>query len=296
MAITKSDSTGFALALDGGGTGCRAVLIDASGREIGRGQGGPANVNSDRQGALAAITQACDQALAGRVAPDQISAVLGLAGAEVSGARNWLVPQLPFARVQVVQDAVTAMVGALDGAEGIVAALGTGSVYARRWQGGDLVVGGRGPILGDQGGGNWLGRHLLARTLQAADGFLPMTPLLADMLAQMDGVAGIITFAATARAAEFATHARAVVERADDPAAAAILADADRIIADSIDRLQPDATQGEPLPVAFNGGLGRIFAGRLAGRWPMVEAKGSPLDGAILMARELASGAARQPA
>lgn len=286
MPITGSTSgTGFALALDGGGTGCRAILVDPHGREIGRGQGGPANVNSDRQGALAAILAACDQAMAGqRVQPAQVSAVLGLAGAEVSGASDWLTPQLPFARARVVQDAVTAMVGALDGADGIVAAIGTGSVFSRRHQGADLVIGGRGPILGDQGSGNWLGRRLLSRALEAADGVRPMTPLLALILDQLGGISGIITFAATARAADFATHAPALVEAADDPAAQAILSRAEAGIAAFIDHLQVNP----PLPVAFTGGLGRIFAARLAGRWPMIEAKGSPLDGALLMARELA--------
>lgn len=289
MAITSTSGAGFALALDGGGTGCRAVLIDPAGQAVGRGEGGPANVNSDRAGALAAIMEASVQALQGHAEAAEVSAVLGLAGAEVSGARDWLAPQLPFARAEVVQDAVTAMVGALAGADGIVAALGTGSVYARRHQGQDQVVGGRGPILGDQGGGNWLGRQVLTAALEAADGFRPMTPLLADLLDRMGGIAGIITFAATARAADFATHARAVVQQAgDDPAAAAIMAEADAIIAASIDRLQPET----PLPVAFNGGLGGIFATRLAGRWPIIQPKGSPLDGAILMARALAGQAA----
>lgn len=285
MPITRTSGAGFALALDGGGTGCRAILIDPEGREIGRGQGGPANVNSDRQGALTAILRACDQAIAGQVQPAQISAVLGLAGAEVSGARDWLEPQLPFARARVVQDAVTAMVGALDGADGIVAAIGTGSVFSRRHQGADLVIGGRGPILGDQGSGNWLGRQLLSAALEAADGLQPMTPLLAELLDRLGGISGIITFGATARAADFAAHAPLLVQSADDPAAAAILTRAEAGIATFIDRLQVTPA----LPVAFNGGLGRIFAARMAGRWPIIEAKGSPLDGALLMARELAA-------
>lgn len=280
MPIT---SERFALALDGGGSGCRAVLVDTTGQQIGRGQGGPANVNSDRQGALAAILEACEQAL-GEVRPEQVSAVLGLAGAEVSGAADWLTPALPFGRVRVVQDAITAMVGALDGADGIVAAIGTGSVFARRHGGADLVIGGRGPILGDHGSGNWLGRQFLARALMAGDGLAERTPLLAEVLDRMGGISGIITFAANARAPDFAAHVPLLIERADDPAADAILSDAQAIIAHSIDRLQPATT----LPVAFNGGLGGVFAERLAGRWPIVPAKGSPLDGALIMARELA--------
>lgn len=274
----------FALALDGGGSGCRALLVDPSGQVVGRGEGGPANVNSDRHGALAAILSACGHAMAGRD-PARVAAVLGLAGAEVSGARDWLAPQLPFGRVQVVQDAVTATVGALGGADGIVAAIGTGSVFSRRLAGVDTVIGGRGPILGDQASGNWLGRQLLAHVLEAADGVHPVTPLVADVLARMGGINGIITFAATARAPDFAVHAPVLIECGDDPAAVAILGRADAAVVAFVERLQPD----DPLPVAFTGGLGPAFASRLAGHWQVLEAKGSPLDGALLMARELAA-------
>ncbi|AUH64584.1 BadF/BadG/BcrA/BcrD ATPase family protein [Paracoccus zhejiangensis] len=284
MPITKPEPALFALALDGGGSGCRALLVDPAGQVIGRGEGGPANVNSDRQGALTAILAACDQALAGRAEPGQVAAVLGLAGAEVSGARDWLTPHLPFARVRVVQDAVTATMGALGGADGIVAAIGTGSVFSRQIGGETTVIGGRGPILGDQASGNWLGRQLLAHALEAADGLHPVTPLVADLLAQMGGISGIITFAASARAADFATHAPMLMERADDPAALTVLSRADAGIAAFIDRLQPEV----PLPVAFSGGLGAGFARRLAGRWTILDPKGSPLDGALRMARDLA--------
>ncbi|MFV0300252.1 MAG: BadF/BadG/BcrA/BcrD ATPase family protein [Paracoccus sp. (in: a-proteobacteria)] len=285
MPITRADRLLFALALDGGGSGCRAVLVDPAGQEICRGTGGPANVNSDRQGALGAIMAACGQALGG-VAPGRVAAVLGLAGAEVSGASDWLVPQLPFGRARVVQDAVTATVGALAGRDGIVAAIGTGSVFSRRLAGADRVIGGRGPILGDQASGNWLGRQLLAHALEAADGLRPVTPLIAGVLDRLGGISGIIAFAAIARAADFAAHAPLLIEQAKDPAAAAILGRADAEIAGFIDHLQGD----EPLPVAFSGGLGAAFALRLAGRWPIVEPAGSPLDGALLMARELAAG------
>ena len=44
------------LGLDGGGTGCRAVLTDAAGAVLGRAEGGPANIMSDPEGAVAALT------------------------------------------------------------------------------------------------------------------------------------------------------------------------------------------------------------------------------------------------
>lgn len=267
------------LALDGGGSGCRAVLSDASGAILGRGTGGPANVNSDREGALAAILTACRGAL-GDTDPSRVTAVLGLAGAEVSDAADWLAPRLPFAKARIVQDAVTATVGALGAQDGIVAALGTGSVFARQRGGAVTVIGGRGPILGDEAGGNWMGRRLLAGCLRAVDGLEAMTPLAQDTLDRLGGVAGVIGFAATARAPEFAALVPALLAAPDDPLAAAILYAADAEIAAYITRL----SDGADLLVAFTGGLGPIFADRLAARFPVIAPQGTPLDGALRLA------------
>ena len=52
----------WTLGLDGGGTGCRAVLADRTGAVLGRGEGGPANIMSDREGALRNIMAAAEAA------------------------------------------------------------------------------------------------------------------------------------------------------------------------------------------------------------------------------------------
>lgn len=271
------------LGVDGGGSGCRAVLADGAGRVLGRGEAGPANIHSDRAGALAAVMAAAGAALGGRD-PAPVCAVLGLAGAEVAGGAG-LAADLPFGRVRVVQDAVTALHGALGAGDGIVAAIGTGSVFSRRLDGAVKVIGGRGWVLGDEGGGAWLGRALMARALRAADGVAPTTPLLQAVLDDFGGIAGVIAHAAQARAADFAAVARRLAAAPHDPAAQALLTAAGADLALYIDRLQPLV----PLPVVFTGGLGPLYAARLAGRWPIRAAQGGPLDGALAMARELAT-------
>ena len=75
------------LGVDGGGTGCRAAVADGSGRVLGQGAGGPANIWTDPDGALASILAAARQALeaaAPRADPADVVAGLGLAGANVS--------------------------------------------------------------------------------------------------------------------------------------------------------------------------------------------------------------------
>jgi len=277
------------LGVDGGGTGCRAAVADASGRVIGQGHAGPANIASDPSGALVSILAAVHEALAAAVGADrapallpELQAGLGLAGANAAGAVARLRAGLPFRSLRVTTDAVAAVKGALGARDGILAALGTGSVFARQRAGKIHQIGGWGLVLGDDGSGAWLGRSLLAASLAAHDGFRPQTPLLRQVLADHGGAEGVIGFAVTARPIDFAGLAPWILA-SDDPAAVAILAAADEAIAASIAVLQPPDA---PLPVTFIGGLGLTFAARLTGRWVLETAEGSALDGALRLARE----------
>jgi glucosamine kinase len=274
------------LGIDGGGTGCRAAVADEAGRVLGRGQSGPANIASDPEAAraniLAATRQAVTDALGATVAAREIPhlvAGLGLAGANAAGAAGRLRLALPFARARIETDAVAAALGALAGADGIVAAMGTGSVFAVQQHGVIRCYGGWGLVLGDEGSGAWLGRAALSRALRATDGFVPMTPLLQQLLVDHGGPAGMVAFAQTARASDFAALAPAIVQ-SQDPAAATLWAQATAYVASTLQRLR----ENSPLPVTFIGGLGPSYAAALA-QFPLAVAKGSALDGALLLAR-----------
>ncbi|WP_207102066.1 BadF/BadG/BcrA/BcrD ATPase family protein [Paracoccus shandongensis] len=276
----------FFLGIDGGGTGCRAALADADGRIVGQGQGGPANINTDVEGAAANILAATAEALEGTGAdPRDLIATLGLAGGTITAAAERLAGLLPFARMQIVNDGVTAARGALGMQDGILAAIGTGSVFAVQ-RGGDLrQVGGRGFRLGDEGSGAVLGRTILSLAIRAEDGFADMTPLLQHLLEEFGGIEGIIRFANGASPADFARLAPRIVAD-DDPAARQVFDAAVADIRHILTVLQADA----PLPVVFLGGLGPAYAARLTD-WPQRAAMGSSVDGAVLMARQMAGAA-----
>lgn len=275
------------LGIDGGGTGCRAAVARADGTVIGRGTGGPANINTDIHGAAANILTATAQALEGSGAQESdLMATLGLAGGAMRTAGAKLSGLLPFARTQIVNDGITATRGALGMADGILAAMGTGSVFTVQ-RGGDIrQVGGRGFLLGDEGSGAVLGRSLMIDAMRAADGFLPLSPLLAEILAEYDGVEGIIAFGNTARPVDFGALAPRIVD-SDDPAARRILYAATEQVREILTVLQA----GDNLPVVFLGGLGPYYAARLNGPWPVHDALGNGLDGALLMARQMAGAA-----
>ena len=271
------------LGVDGGGTGCRVAICDVQGCILARAEAGPANIASAPEAALGNILSASDAALAqlgGDVPISRLLAGLGLAGANAAGAGAWLGARLPFARAQIVTDAVTAVKGALGDQDGIVAAIGTGSVFAEQRAGRIRQIGGWGLALGDEGSGAVLGRALLARALRGRDGALPMSPLLEAVLKEFATPEALVTFSLGAKAADYATFAPRVVT-SEDPAAQAIMAQAVEEVRGSLAALQGSAS----VPVTFIGGLGAVYSSRITD-WPQRPAAGSALDGALLLARE----------
>ena len=78
------------------------------------------------------------------------------------------------------------MQGALGDSEGIIAVLGTGSVYLGR-KGTELRrAGGWGFMVGDLGSGSRLGRALLQDTLLAFDNIMPRSPLTRVVMGEFD--------------------------------------------------------------------------------------------------------------
>ena len=276
------------LGVDGGGTGCRVVLADGRGHVLARAEAGAANIASNPETALENILAASKAAVTTALGADgpnafpRIRAGLGLAGANASGAADWLGAHLPFAAVRIETDAITAVKGALRDKDGIVAAIGTGSVFAIQQARQIRQIAGWGFWLGDEGSGAALGRALLARSLRALDGVVQMSPLLQSILDEFSTPDRLVSFSLAARPGDYAAFAPRLLA-GDDTAATAILADAVAQVQATISALQPTA----PLPVTFIGGLGPAYADRIP-LWPQHPAAGNALDGALLLAMEAA--------
>ena len=269
------------LGVDGGGSGCRAVLADAQGVVLARAEGGPANINSGPEVAIRNILAVTGAAMAeAGVTPDRVAAGLGLAGGNVGTRKAAVLAALPFARVRVESDGWTAARGALGMDDGVVAAFGTGSVFAVQRGGAITLAGGWGWVLGDEGGGAGIGRAVLAALLRAVDGLPPgITPLGQRLLDRMGGPHGVVGFADAAGPAELARLAPEVAA-GGDPLAEMVL---DRIqgdVAAMLAHLNPSGL----LPLVYLGGLGPLWRDRLA--LPFVEPRGNALDGALMLARE----------
>lgn len=230
--------------IDGGGSGCRAILSDHNGKVLGRGASGPANIGADTQQAILHICKAAEQALlnAGLSASlfATANAVLGLAGANSLSDHDAIYRCLPFAKSEIVSDTLTALQGASGDGDAALIILGTGSAFINRTNDEIRVLGGRGFMLSDHGGGARLGRELLEYALLTIDGFANPTDLSQAVLTKFDNDPRHITvFSRTASAADYAAFAPMIFDFAqnNDPLSSKILVKACEGIRRGLDNL-----------------------------------------------------------
>ncbi len=240
-----------AIGVDAGGSGSRAVVV-RDGLVVERRDLGPINVllHADAVDRLAgAVTDA-----------GAVAAGFGLAGLRSESHARELTAELARrtgARVAVGDDTDAALAGAFAGKPGIVVIAGTGSGAAGRNAAGRTVrVGGHGFLLGDEGGGYWIGREAVRAALRAADGTGPTTALTA-VVERAFGSLGGAELEVHRHPTERALLARlvpGVVAAAPDAEAARILGEAAAYLTELAAAVR--ARLGD-LPVA---GVGGIFA------------------------------------
>ncbi len=293
--------TELAIGIDGGGTSCRAAVADRMGKVIGHGKAGPANILSDLENSLVNIVESARAALSDAGFESEtvstVSAVVGVAGANVGDYAKRIEKALPFKNGKVVTDALISLQGALGDADGIVGALGTGTVYNARRNGKLHGIGGWGSIVGDQASGARLGRDLLEKSLLAYDKVCPASSLTDKLMAEYgNDPERIVEFAHTARPADFARYAPLVFEgaQAGDATAIEIVKEAARAIDGSLDAL----TWAECPSLCLLGGLAKAYHPWLADRHkallaePKADAQQGAVDLALKLLNERQRGAA----
>ncbi|WP_338675061.1 BadF/BadG/BcrA/BcrD ATPase family protein [Streptomyces sp. SCSIO 30461] len=243
---------------------------------------------------------------AGAPGPDAIA--IGAAGMATLG--DELRAVLPAAlgsglganAIALAADAVTAYVGALGQRPGVVVAAGTGMVALgtdlATWRRAD----GWGHLLGDRGGGAWIGRAGFEAALCAHDGRAGGSAALLARLEKVfgppDQLPGLL-YPRSDRPALLASFAPEVAACAvDDPVASRVLEDAAGHITAAAAAVCPPPTAGE-CEVALTGGLFKLgepllapLSAALSRRLPharLVAAAGDPLAGALTVAAALAT-------
>jgi glucosamine kinase len=194
------------LAVDAGGTSTRAVVLDASGRAYGHGRAGGGNPTAVgiRQ-AVTGIGSAAEQAMVGLTGPRQpILALIAMAGEKTAAFRELVESRLARLGVREVvlgHDLLGIFHSGTAALDGYALIAGTGTVAARIRRGRlDRVVGGKGWLLGDAGGGFWIGHAVTRAVVASLDGQCEATALTDLVLDAMGITANITTVAGRAEA------------------------------------------------------------------------------------------------
>ncbi len=286
------DNHGLIIAVDGGGSTCRVAIALADGTVVAQDTGPSANVSTSLQGGIEAVRTTLQKALAtAGVAPDALGgarAWLGLAGVLKGSIAETVAAAVPAGSVMVTGDRPTTMAGALQGQDGFVAAIGTGSFLGSQRAGAQTFVGGWGLMLGDEASGAWLARDLLTRVLRWRDGLQAGSDLLQTTFAHFQSDPSLVVeFAAGAGPVDYGQLAPRVLDAADagDPVAAEILKCGADYLQKALDTLGFQA--GDPL--CLMGGIGARYPRYLDADYTqnLLQPQGSALDGAIHLALSL---------
>jgi N-acetylglucosamine kinase-like BadF-type ATPase len=179
-AISMRRKEAAVLAVDGGGTRCRAALCRTDGQILRYVQGGSCNYHSIGAEQATAVLTAVLAALTNNQALQIRCAVLGLAGLDTKKDRAALsaivhnalaAAQIAADAVYLDNDALVILKGLVGGNNGVMLAVGTGSIACGITEDGrEVRVGGWGYRIGDEGSGYAIGKAALVHILRAYDG------------------------------------------------------------------------------------------------------------------------------
>ena len=210
------------IGIDGGGSKTRAIVADESGKTIVSVEGpgsavrpGQAEASADVVCAL--VKDALAAADMTHVMPKVVCVGVAGVGREHERQAFWQALQSREVAEDVIvhADATVALDDAFGDGPGILLIAGTGSVAFGRSPAGQFGrCGGWGPVIGDEGGGAWIGRRALSVVTAATDGREPETALTGAILtaAQVNDPTELIAWAAGATPATLATLAPAVLQ------------------------------------------------------------------------------------
>lgn len=299
------------LGVDSGGSGVRVTIAraDGSGASPPAVSNRPAALGSrgiDATSLLDVLLPLADGLMRAAGTHEIAAACVGAAGMASLGGD--LRDRLPSALedafgtrvLALAADAVTAYAGALGQRPGVVVAAGTGmialgtSADGLSWRRAD----GWGHLLGDAGGGAWIGREGLEAALRAHDGRAGGSAALLDLAQRRFGPIATLPgqlYPRADRSAVLASFAPDVARcAAEDAVASDILRRAATHILESAAAVRPGP--GE-VDVALTGGLLKLGEPLLdplrdQAEWLLPDAKlvaaaGDPLDGAVLIAGAL---------
>src|SRR5262245_24540811 len=178
------------LGIDAGGTKTVCLLANAEGHVIAEARDGGANLQSAGELQVEKVLHAVMEAALADHDVTPAAICLGIAGvdrpADADTIRS-IMNRIGYkSRTLVVNDALVALEAGAPDQPGVVIVAGTGSIaYGRNRAARAARAGGWGYLIGDEGGGFWIGRSALASVVRQFDGRGPATQLTDLVLRHM---------------------------------------------------------------------------------------------------------------
>lgn len=278
----------FFCGVDGGGTSCRARIVNEQGQILGEAKTGSANILLGVELAMSAIQAAIFKAATqGEINVSNLRVGLALAGAEQASAwQAFMSLSHPYKHLTLNTDGYGACMGAFQGENGAIVIAGTGSVGIYLENGQQHVLGGREFPISDQGGGAMMGLRLIQETLLAYDGLRPSSAISMHVLAHFEhSIDAIVSWSKTAKPCDYGQFCPKIFELAmqQDALAVELLQGS----ASEIERLILGLSRKGATQIALMGSIGERIVAWLspAAQRLLVKPKADAISGALIMAR-----------
>jgi glucosamine kinase len=211
---------GLFIGVDGGGTHTRVLVVDEQSAEVATAEGPGSAIRPGAASHSAAVIRETVRKACADLGDRSVRVLcVGVAGAGRDEERDTLQAALDADRlagsVTVLTDAEIAIEDAFGAGPGVLLTAGTGSIaYGKGPTGVMARCGGWGPVIGDEGGGAWIGRRALGVAAASHDGREPETALTEAILGALGITAmdELIPWAGSATPADFGKLAPVVLE------------------------------------------------------------------------------------
>lgn len=161
----------YVIGVDCGGTHSEGYVYDLSGKELYHFHGGQANLIANASQAFKNVSQILCQIFKSVKKENCKLILIGFAGLGIFGQQERIIKKLHLENMNVhlVSDADIALINVLRGQDGLLVIAGTGSVVLGQRKTHKIRIGGWGHLLGDEGGGYYLGRQAFKQVTNEYD-------------------------------------------------------------------------------------------------------------------------------
>jgi glucosamine kinase len=221
--LTSSDKNNeLFLGIDGGGSKCKAIIMNKNNEILGTGISGPGNPLHGFEQATNSITESAKLALAdaglAHIELSELVAGVGLAGVNIPVLFDKMAAwQHPFKTIHLATDLLIACLGAHDGRDGAVIISGTGSCGFSCVDEQHCIFGAHGFPHGDKGSGAWFGLQGVKQVLLSLDGLVQPTLMSGVLLQKLNcnDDTDLVEAVASQKATFYAQQANLVFDAAE---------------------------------------------------------------------------------